>query len=71
MTDDELLALTTRINRIESSMITFRSFYPDDPVTKILHSHYADLTRLRAQIDTALGLPKPSTPPSSAPTTAD
>ena len=31
MTDDELFALSTRIHRIESSIITFRSLYPDDP----------------------------------------
>lgn len=54
MTDDELFALSTRI---EHSIITFRSLYPDEPPSDILRAHYADLTRLRAQLDAALGLP--------------
>ena len=47
MTDDELFALAARINRIESSMITYRaSTDPDDPYTR---------AGLRAQLDAGLG----------------
>lgn len=54
MTDDEFFALSTRI---EHSIITFRSLYPDEPPSDILRAHYADLTHLCAQLDAALGLP--------------
>ena len=36
MTDDELFALSTRIHRIESLIITFHSLYPDDPPSDTL-----------------------------------
>ena len=49
MTDDEFFALTNRIHRIESSIITFRSVYPDEPVSDTLRHQYADLTRLHGQ----------------------
>ena len=58
MTDDELFALSTRIHRIESSMITFRPTIKDKALLReVLAEMYADLIPLHAQLDTTLGLP--------------
>ena len=57
MTDHELFALATKINRIECSMTSFHSFINDEEVRRpILARMYADLVPLRAQLDAALGL---------------
>ena len=53
-------------------MITFRATLADDALLReVLADMYADLIQLPAQIDTVLGLPKPSTPPSAASTTTE
>ena len=55
MTDDELFVLSTRIHRIESSMISCHSTIKDEEVhVDALSRMYADLTQPCAQLDTAL-----------------
>ena len=53
---EELFALTSRVNMIESSMVTWFTnvFTTDD---EAMRKQYATLCELREQLDTALGFP--------------
>ena len=53
MTDDELFALSNRINRIESSMVTWRSFERID-TQGAMDAQYTELRNLRKRFDEQL-----------------